>query len=40
MLHEHATWPDGSNGVEAGLFEILDLMRKGQWKVFKGLRAF
>ena len=40
MLAEHATWPDGSNGVEAGLFEILDLMRKGRFKVFKGLRAF
>lgn len=40
MLPEHAKWPDGGNGVEAGLFEILDLMRKGQWKVFKGLRAF
>lgn len=40
MLANHATWPDGSNGVEAGLFEILDLMRKGKFKVFKGLRAF
>ena len=40
MLSQHATWPDGSNGVEAGLFEILDLMRKGRWKVFKGLRVF
>lgn len=40
MLDEHATWPDGSNGVEAGLFEILDLMRKGKFKVFKGLRQF
>ena len=40
MLAEHATWPDGSNGVEAGLFEILDLMRKGQFKVFRGLRVF
>lgn len=38
MLGEHATWPDGSNGVEAGLFEILDLMRKGKFKVFAGLR--
>lgn len=38
MLAEHATWPDGSNGVEAGLFEILDLMRKGKFKVFAGLR--
>lgn len=38
MLANHATWPDGSNGVEAGLFELLDLMRKGKFKVFAGLR--
>lgn len=38
MLHEHATWPDGSNGVEAGLFEIRDLMLSGRFKVFAGLR--
>lgn len=34
----HATWPDGGNSVEAGLFELRDLMLKGQFKVFKGLR--
>lgn len=38
MLGIHATWPDGSNGVEAGLFEILDLMRKGKFKIFRGNR--
>jgi phage terminase large subunit-like protein len=38
MLPEHATWPDGGNGVEAGLFEIRDLMQKGKFKVFEGLR--
>lgn len=38
MLSEHATWPDGSNGVEAGLYEIRDLMQKGKFKVFSGLR--
>jgi len=38
MLSVHATWPDGSNGVEAGLFEILDLMRKGKFKIFRGNR--
>jgi hypothetical protein len=38
MLAEHATWPDGGNGVEAGLFEIRDLMLKGKFKVFAGLR--
>lgn len=38
MLDERATWEDGSNGVEAGLYEIRDLMRKGKFKVFSGLR--
>ena len=38
MLADHATWPDGSNGVEAGLFEIRDLMLKGKWKFFAGQR--
>lgn len=38
MIADHATWPDGGNGVEAGLFEILDLMRKGKFKVFDGQR--
>lgn len=38
MLPDFATWPDGSNGVEAGLYEIRDLMMKGKFKVFAGLR--
>lgn len=38
LCGEHATWPDGSNGVEAGLFEIRDLMEQGRFKVFAGLR--
>lgn len=38
LLGTHATWPDGSNGVEAGIFEIRDLMLKGKFKVFSGLR--
>ncbi|NRA79342.1 MAG: DNA packaging protein [Pseudoalteromonas sp.] len=38
MLDERATWEDGSNGVEAGLYEIRDLMRKGKFKIFAGLR--
>jgi phage terminase large subunit-like protein len=38
MLYERATWEDGSNGVEAGLYEIRDLMSKGKFKVFAGLR--
>jgi len=38
MLYERATWEDGGNGVEAGLYEIRDLMRKGKFKIFSGLR--
>ena len=38
LLPNHASWPDGSNGVEAGLLEIRDLMMKGKFKVFAGLR--
>jgi len=38
MLYERATWEDGSNGVEAGLYEIRDLMSKGKFKIFAGLR--
>lgn len=34
MLQERATWPDGGNGVEAGLAEMLDRMLTGRWKVF------
>lgn len=40
LCGEHATWPDGSNGVEAGLYELRDLMQKGKFKVFAGLRGF
>lgn len=40
MCMEHATWPDGSNGVEAGLFEIRELMLQGRFKVFAGLREW
>ena len=29
---------DLATRVEAGLFEILDLMRKGKWKIFRGNR--
>ena len=38
MLDDRATWEDGSNGVEAGLYEIRDLMSKGKFKIFAGLR--
>tara|TARA_R110000782_G_C14779287_1_gene409802 strand:+ start:62 stop:1498 length:1437 start_codon:yes stop_codon:yes gene_type:complete len=40
MLYEHATWEGGGNSVEAGLFELRDLMSKGKFKVFAGLRDF
>lgn len=33
MLGEHATWQDGSNGVEAGLMEILKRLQTGRLKV-------
>lgn len=38
LLSDHATWPDGGNGVEVGIMEIRDLMLKGKFKVFEGLR--
>lgn len=34
MLQERATFPDGGNGVEAGVMEMLDRMKTGRWKVF------
>ncbi len=34
MTAEKATFPDGSNGVEAGVIEILDRMQTDRWKVF------
>lgn len=34
MLQSRATFPDGSNGVEAGLFLMLDRMQTGRLKVF------
>ena len=36
MLHDHATWLEGGNSVEAGLYAINDLMSKGKLKIFKG----
>ncbi len=35
MLPERATFPDGSNSVEAGLMDMLDRMLTGRWKVFR-----
>lgn len=37
MLPEHATFKDGSNGVEAGVQDMLDRMQTGRWKVFSHL---
>lgn len=47
MLPDMATWPtipdgkggtkSGGNSVEQGLYEIGDLMRKGKFKIFRGL---
>lgn len=34
MLAERATFDDGSNGVEAGISEMLQRMQTGRWKVF------
>ena len=39
LLFDRATWVDGGNGVEAGIFEIRDLMCKGKFKIFAGLRT-
>jgi phage terminase large subunit-like protein len=33
MLHQHAQFPDGSTGFEAGLAEMLDRMKTGRLKV-------
>lgn len=34
LLPEKATFADGSNGVEAGVMDMLDRMQTGRWKVF------
>jgi hypothetical protein len=38
MLLEHATFPDGTNGVEAGLWQMLTRMETGRLHVFRHLR--
>lgn len=40
MLPEKATFDDGSNGVEAGVTEMLERMQTGRWKVFKHLSGW
>ena len=37
MLNAHATWPEGGNSVESGIYEMSDLMRKGKFKIVRGL---
>lgn len=37
MMPERATFEDGSNGVEAGLMDMLDRMQTGRFKVFRHL---
>lgn len=33
MLKERATFEDGTNGVEAGIMDMIDRMQTGRWKV-------
>lgn len=35
MLPVRATFPDGTNGVESGIMEMIDRLRTGRFKVFK-----
>ena len=37
MLKDRATFEDGSNGVEAGLMDMLDRMQTGRFKVFSNM---
>jgi Terminase RNaseH-like domain len=34
MIAEHATYADGSNGVEPGLLDMLERMQTGRLRVF------
>lgn len=34
LTPEHATWPDGGFGFEAGITDMLTRMQQGRWKVF------
>lgn len=40
MLHERATFDDGTNGVEAGITDMLERMQTGRWKVFSHLADY
>jgi phage terminase large subunit-like protein len=37
MLSDHATWPDGTNGVWAGIMELINLMETGRLFIFSNL---
>jgi hypothetical protein len=39
-LPERATFEDGGNGVEAGVIEMLDMMKTGRFKVFAHLKEW
>lgn len=40
LLHERATFEDGTNGVEAGVSEMLQMMQTGRWKVFNNQQSW
>jgi hypothetical protein len=40
MLHERSTHPEGGNGVEAGIMDMLQAMHAGQFKVFSHLHEW
>lgn len=40
MTAERATFVDGSNGVEAGIMDMLERMQTGRWKVFSTCGAW
>lgn len=40
MLPERATFDDGTNGVEAGVMDMLQRMQTQRWKVFKTCEAW
>lgn len=40
VLPERATFEDGTNGVEAGVLEMLERMQTGRWKVFSTCGAW
>lgn len=40
MIPEHAQFPNGSNGLEAGIQEMLDRMKSGRWKVLPSCRLW